>query len=405
MKIGIILRQAIISGGGERQAIMLAKELLSLGNQVAIYAAVFDREKCFPNDNKGLKILTLPEAVAQGLESKINSASGLRRLSGENELALALANLIEPDTEVLNPNDNWGSHVVYFFKKRCSKTASVLMLNDLDTARWSLFSDPVFGRKKNLLKWPIHYAKDIIERHYLKSQNLIVVLNNRTVGLVKKYLNREAIVVRTGVDLDRFRFIKHGAPDLNRPIQLLSHGIFYVHRRYEDTIKALKILRDRGLNVRLEIIGDYTHKSSAKEYFVRLITLVSDLKLSDSVVFRGRVSDEELLKTYRESHVFVSAAHMQTWGLAVFEAIGSGVPAAISDTIGAAEVLRSGETAVIFKSIDPVSQAEAIERLIKDKSLYERVALNGFEFVKSNLSWRHYAKEMCGYFQMAAKRS
>lgn len=403
MKIAIILRQATISGGGERQAIMLARELSLLGHEITIYAVIFDRVKCFPDDIIGLEVVTLSEEAAKRLESEANSARGLARLFRENKLAKVVAELIKPGTSVLNPNDNWGAHVAYFFQKKYPRSSSVLMLNDLDTARWSLFSDPIFGRRRNLLKWPIHYFKDVYERFYLKSQKTIVVLNNRSVGLVKKYLNREAVVVRTGIDLEGFKFVEHLPPKRTGKVLLLSHGIFYVHRRYEDTIKAVAILRYKGFDVELDIIGDYNHKSSAKDYHLSLLKLVESLGLNGHVDFRGRVSDEELRSYYYKANIFVSAAHMQTWGLAVFEAIGSGLPVAISETIGAAEVLKDRETGMIFKALNPDSQAAAIEELITDEVLYQKLSLLGRDFVNKNLSWRRYAEDMLGYFKIPAK--
>jgi glycosyltransferase involved in cell wall biosynthesis len=388
-----------VSGGGERQAIMFAKTLKELGHEAVIYTSIFDPHKCFPKEVEGLKIVALPK---DKFDFWRNGAALKRRISfliHENRLAKAVSDLIDQETEVLQPNDNWGCHVAYYFKKRNKKTISVLMLNDLDTARWTLFDTRIFGRKKNRIKWPIFYLRDLYERFYLASQDKIMVLNDRTVGLVKKYLNRKSEVIRSGIDADLFKFAPHFLPERNEKVILLSHGIFFIHRRYEDTIKALHILKKKGFDVTLTIIGDYENKREAKDYFNKLKVLTQKLGLDSSVTFLGRVSDQDLLNIFEESHIFVSAAHMQTWGLAPFEALSSGLPVAISETIGAAEVLKHKETAVIFKPLDPESQARALEQLITKPDFYQKISRDGNSFVRTYITRQQYGKRMLDVFQ------
>ena len=348
-----------------------------------------------------MNIVTLDESLMRRWILERKGKRGISFLRHEDCLAQYLARVIDIQTEVLNPNDTWGTHVAYHFKKHHQNSVSVLMLSDLDTARWSLFDSALFGRKKNMLKWPLHYLKDLYERWYMASQDCIVVLNTRTVGLVKKYLGRKATVVRSGIDTALFPFTTHQLPVKGKPVRLLSHGIFYMHRRYEDTLRAVKLLRDVGHNVTLDIVGDFSVRQVSSDYYQKILTMIDTLRLTEYVTMHGRVSDAKLGQLYSECHVFVSAAHMQTWGLAVFEALASGLPVALSETIGAAEVLENGKTAMFFLPGNPESQAKAIEVLMTDSDKYQAISVSGSDFVRGTLSREKYGEAMLEIFKQA----
>ena len=402
MKIGIILRLMTIAGGGERQAIMLAKELQVMGHDVSLYTTKKDSARCFPDDVRGTPVRALLETEYPVFRRNFLSQLPVIRVffseRRENFLAQKLAGTISPDTEVIIPNDHWGARVAQFFKFTHSGAVSVLMLNDLDLARWSLFDDPLFGRRSKIvksLKWPFLWCLDYYERHnFLLKQDIIAVLNDRTAEYLKKYVGIKAVVVRSGVESNNFEYRERHPLDKSKDISLFSHGIFYIHRRFEDIIDAVSILLKRGIKTRLMIAGDYVHKKSAEEYYKFLVQKTKDNGVFDRVIFAGAVSEETLKDFYKNSDIFVSVAHLQTWGLAVFEALSSGLPAVISKTIGASEVLTNGENALFTEPADPKSIADAVERLVTDSALYVKVSEQGNQFVRANISWRRYAEAM-----------
>jgi glycosyltransferase involved in cell wall biosynthesis len=384
---------------------MLGRELMRRGHDVTFYTTRFDPKTCFPGDTSQVKVVSLkPERVSEVKERRRAFVpEGFNILYNEGILAREVAELIDPETEVVHPNDTWGARAGCSFKSRNPKAVSVLMLNDVVTARWSLFDDPMFGRKRNPLKRPIEWTKDMLERPAFRAQDLILVLSDRTGEQVRTWIGQDASTIRSGVDHERFKFVPRTFPPNNRPIRLVSHGIFYIHRRYEDTIEAVKLLADRGIDAELNIIGDHQHKSDARTYLAKLQALVAKLGLEKKVSFAGRVSDDELIRSFYDSDAFISAAHMQTWGIAPFEALATGLPVAVSTTIGASEILEDGKTAMKFEPGDPESQTNAVARLFKDKETYERLSRDGNAFVRGRLSWKRYADDMLSFFEAAIK--
>ena len=75
-------------------------------------------------------------------------------------------------------------------------------------------------------------------------------------------------------------------------IKLFSNGVIFPHRRTEDTIKALSLLRNKGYHVSLDYVGA---SSEFPSYFRKLKRLVKKLFLDDYVRFHNAVSEEVLL--------------------------------------------------------------------------------------------------------------
>ncbi len=383
MKIAILIGSLVRSGGAERQALMLGHELSFRGHLPVFYTFSVDFEKCFPLIIKEFRVVTLLPEIAL-------SKNSARKLAG----------LVDSDTDILNPQDLKGAEIAYYVKRKRPKIPCVLMLNDLHIAQWSLFDDPAFSNPpKSFFGRALDWLHDIKgNMRFLRSADRIAVLNDRSVPLVRKYLGRDAVVVRSGLDVNAFAFMPRSLNE-ERPFRILAHGIFYIHRRYEDIIAAVAELRKRGVNVTLTIIGDYEHKKSAWNYYRRLVEYVRKADIMEAVTFRGRVSDSDLQFAYHNHDVFVFASHMQTWGLAVFEAMASGLPVIVSDTAGASEVLTNRENAIIVPALSATAIASGIDELMHGSKLYEKLSLGGRTFVAENVSWKRYCDEMLKLFK------
>jgi len=97
--------------------------------------------------------------------------------------------------------------------------------------------------------------------------------------------------------------------------------------------------------------------------------------------------------------VFVFPNHLQSWGLAVFEAMASGLPVVVSKSAGASEVLTDGENALLVNPKNPGEIAKAIQSLIDNPDLYRTLSKNGRDFVEQNISWVKYTDQMEDVFK------
>lgn len=101
----------------------------------------------------------------------------------------------------------------------------------------------------------------------------------------------------------------------------------------------------------------------------------SRLGVADCVRFLGWQSDEDLEDLYQAADVFVFPSLVEGFGLPVLEALARGIPVATSRRTSLAEV--AGDAALFFDAENDSSIAEAIERLLTDRPLAERLAAAG----------------------------
>ena len=177
-------------------------------------------------------------------------------------------------------------------------------------------------------------------------------------------------------------------------------GIFFRHRRFEDGIMAMKILKEKNYDVNLSIVGDYNIN---KDYFKELVYLAKKSGMEDSVDFAGRVSDEKLLNFYQQSDIFLFPNHWQSWGLVVFEAMACGLPSIVSKTAGASEVLTDGENALLVEPFKPEDIITAVAKLIDNPDLYVKISRQGRELVEKSISWPLMAQKVSAIFKETLK--
>jgi glycosyltransferase involved in cell wall biosynthesis len=102
---------------------------------------------------------------------------------------------------------------------------------------------------------------------------------------------------------------------------------------------------------------------------------VGRLGLGDEVRFLERVGDAELPALLRHALAFVYPSFAEGFGMPVLEAMASGVPVVTSDTTALAEVAAGA--ALIVDPQQPAAIAAAIERLLEDAALRQRLVSDG----------------------------
>lgn len=368
MKIAIIIRRLNVRGGAQRQALALAQELKKRGHEIFLYVVEGGWEESYPDLLQGL-----PIAV-------ITSPRGMAR-----------------DFDILNPHDRWAQTIACAYKKEIRSIPSVWMMNDLPTRWFSLFRESECREEK--LSFFKKYGAKIFDffafRADIRCQDAIAVLDNRDAAWLKQFFRKDAIVIRSGLDISRIGFRTRNAP-VGKKLSILLTGILLPHRRVEDLIDAVALLQKDGYSIWVDIIGD---ESQNREYAECLKERARALYLSNQVRFLGKVSEDKLLNHYGSHDIFVFPSHLQSWGLAVFEAMATGLPVIVSKTAGPSEVLTNGENALLIEPKSPQSIAEAIRRLAESPGLFQKLSRNGRAFVERNMSWGKYTDEMLELFE------
>jgi glycosyltransferase involved in cell wall biosynthesis len=162
-------------------------------------------------------------------------------------------------------------------------------------------------------------------------------------------------------------------------------GNLELNKRQADSIRALYYLSKSYNNIKLILDG-----GGRREHLVKLSEKSG---VRDKVLFLHTNDDEELAKVYAACDVFVFPAQI-TWGLAVIEAMAAAKPVIVSKKSGASEIVQSGVNGIVVDHAKPEEIAKQIELLMNNPKLRRKLGENGYEYVRNNLSWEKYAKNM-----------
>jgi glycosyltransferase involved in cell wall biosynthesis len=126
--------------------------------------------------------------------------------------------------------------------------------------------------------------------------------------------------------------------------------------------------------VTLVIVGN---GSQAREYH----SYTQQHKL-DNVVFAGFQPQSALPQYYGIADIFVFPTRSDTWGLVLNEAMAAGLPIICSDAAGAApDLVVNGKNGYLVPVRDVEKLSEALQILVEDESLRERMGLHSHEII------------------------
>lgn len=131
------------------------------------------------------------------------------------------------------------------------------------------------------------------------------------------------------------------------------------------------------------IIAGIDH-SRGNEHRTHIEHLIEELNLKQRVRLLGWM--EDLAQLYCALDVFVSASHTESFGLALAEAMASGTAVVATETEGARELIRPGETGLLVPIRDIDKLAEAVLVLLKDGDSRSRLGTNAQQAASTNFS-------------------
>ena len=122
----------------------------------------------------------------------------------------------------------------------------------------------------------------------------------------------------------------------------------------------------------------------------RLTRLATELGIAPRVQFCGAIFGEHKWSAYRDADVFVLLSQNENFGNTAAEAAGAGTPVIVTDKCGVASLLEGAGLVVPHEA---GALARAIERILLEPGLQERLAAAGREFA-SRLDWEEPASKM-----------
>jgi len=162
-------------------------------------------------------------------------------------------------------------------------------------------------------------------------------------------------------------------------------------KRVLDFVAAARILLSQGRDIKFRIIGpDDGDEKLARE-------AVQRYAIDDKVEFCGPLPHNQVLQEFAEARVYVLPSIDEPFSISVLEALMVGTPVVVTKRFHNISLLKK-YNAVEISDPEPGSIANAIEKLLKNRSLSIQRSMAGQKLVKQELTIERVVDRLEGYY-------
>jgi glycosyltransferase involved in cell wall biosynthesis len=174
---------------------------------------------------------------------------------------------------------------------------------------------------------------------------------------------------------------------------LYSCGRLNPIKGHEYVIGAVKLLRSRGIDARLEIGGEDEQGGSG--YRKHLERLIDSEGMRGHVQLLGSVSEARNYRAYQNAHVYVMGSLNEAAGaVAAMEAMALEVPVVMPGTGATPELISHEQSGLLVRPKSAEELANAIERVLDDPAFAIRLGRAGRQKVIEEYSHRRSALQI-----------
>ena len=198
-------------------------------------------------------------------------------------------------------------------------------------------------------------------------------------------------VIPNAVDVDNFHFCP--PPDeglraelaLGDAVVLGFVGSFYAYEGLDLMLDAFSRLRQRRPGLKVLLVGGGPQEQALRKQ-------VDALGLTADVIFTGRVPNSDVQRYYNLIDVLVYARHPMrltelVTPLKPLEAMAQGKLFVASDVGGHRELIKDGETGILFRAGNVTALEQAVERMLDTPDHWPAMRAAGRRFVEAERNW------------------
>jgi len=199
---------------------------------------------------------------------------------------------------------------------------------------------------------PRRLSTGLIRRYLYSRPQVVVTVSGFLADAVRALRHRPVVVVPNAVDAP---LTPPPRPTPGDALRLVSVGGLTAVKRPGVAVQMLASLRDRGVAARLTWVGDGSLRAE-------LDALVAELGVGDRLVWAGARAPADVSRFLADADMFVLPTEVETFGVAIAEAIAHGRPVVVGSRGGHVDFVSpmAGE---LVDGSNPDDYADAVIRL------------------------------------------
>lgn len=369
MKICFLANQLSFKDGWGRYSINLLEQLIKRDIKAFILLSQDSQENCLPQIESHKLLPPLFVKRTDKIFSLIRNYRDIKKLTQSADIIHSLIEPYGPVAYLVNRKKPiiitcHGTYAVYPFRKKISSL--------------------------------------VYRRVYKSSEKIVCVSRFTQNEILKKVKLRNTLVINNGVDYEKFQVNFQDSFPKERTI--LSVGALMPRKGYHISIPAVAKVKEVYPDLKYIIVGNQENKN----YFGYLQKIVGDYNLKDTVEFLSKISDDDLVKMYHLSDLFlltpinIDDDKFEGFGQVFLEAGACGRAVVATGGSGTEDAIDDGYNGVLVPQNDIEGTSREILRILNDPGLGRELGANGKKKAQER-DWPNVADEYMQLYQSILK--
>jgi mannosylfructose-phosphate synthase len=208
-------------------------------------------------------------------------------------------------------------------------------------------------------------------------------------------------VIPPGYDDQRFfpvslstRKMLKDALGLEGPV-VLALGRLAKNKGYDLLLRAMPPVMERIPEARLVLaVGSTLPNEMETEMLDGLQQLAAELNISERVVFKDYIPDDQLADYYRAADVFALSSRYEPFGMTAIEAMACGTPTVVTTEGGLCEQVAWGIESLYANPFDTEAFGHAIAAVLQNPAVSAQLSKFGPRKARSRFTWSSVAQQL-----------
>ncbi|BAU09869.1 glycosyl transferase, group 1 family protein [Leptolyngbya sp. NIES-3755] len=289
----------------------------------------------------------------------------------------------------------WGSILQKFRKSRPLLVARCHGLEHIEHLEY--LEEAKRGTLKLEWKYPLYRGSIRLweAATSMRHSDLVLLLNHR---------DRHYAIEHLGVNPDRAHVVPNGIPETmlnlpfeptppeSEPIKIAQVSSYIVRKGIQYGSPALNALLKRHPKLEVSLFGT---EVSADQVYADF-----DPEVRDRVTVIPYYENHQLPELLNGHHIKVLPTISEGFGVALVEAMACGLAPVTTTAPGPMEIVQDGKTGLIVPCRDRAAFEQAIETLILDRTLLDRLRQNAYRSAQ-RYSWKQIAQDTLKLYDLA----
>ncbi len=341
--------------------------------RIAFYAPLKSPDHGVPSGDR-----QMARALIRALEHaghQVETVSQLRSFSQTPHTQAMRASAVKEAAEITgrwgaNPPDLWFSYHPYY------KAPDFVALEVLKTVNIPIVTaEASLAAKRDRDEWRQSqlYVRDLLRRSAVN----FYFTDRDLPGLQSEVPDEKLIHLPPFIDLaGDTRLTSSMTSSKTGPVRLIAVGMMRAGVKFESYVllaRALKTIETADWH--LTIVGDGQKRGEVENLFNGFP--------AEKITWAGAVEPGDVAGLLSAAEIFVWPGFGEAYGLAYLEAQAAGLPVVAQNTHGVPFAVQDGETAILVEPDNIEAYAQAMLKLIDDRTLRHRLGANAAKFIHS----------------------